>query len=134
MIKRPQFTVRGLLIWTTVIATAIVLLKVVLDSGVLQPFPSVAENVILLPASTIFPFGIIGFFVTPLGMLVMLDAMIWKNRRTFSAGLFLLVSAICWGVFIADGDSDINSCVLNAVANGRMFCCLLCRSLLSNTK
>ena len=112
MTKRPQFTVQVLLIWTTVLAIGIVLLKVVVDSEAYQTSSGVADLVVMLPAWLIFPFGGFSLLVVPIGMLVMLVAMTYKSSRTFSNGVFLLVTSICWGVFIGNDGTPINTCFL----------------------
>ena len=124
MSNRPQFTVRDLLIWTTILAIGIVLLKLVYDLEVYRPFSGAVEIVLFFPASIVFPFGAIGIFVVPVGMLVMLAAMTSENSRTSSNGLFLTITAICWGAVVIDGDPHINSYLLMQV--GMSVCSAIC--------
>ena len=112
MPNRSQFTVRGLLIWTTVLAIGIVLRKVVVDSEAYQASSGVADYVVMLPAWSIFPFGVFGLLVAPVAMIVMLVAMTYKDSQSFSNGLFLLITTICWVAFIAeDSYISINLCL-----------------------
>jgi len=97
MNNRSQFTVRDLRTWTTILAIGIGLLKLTYDLEVFLPISQVTEFVMFIPAWTIFPLGLIGLFVVPAGMIVMLAAMTSKNSRTFSNGLFFLVTTVCRG-------------------------------------
>ena len=115
MSNRPQFTVRDLLIWTTILAVGTVLLMQIYDLENFRLISGVAENVMLFPASIVYPFGLIGFIVAPVGMLVMLAVVMSEEGRSFSNGLFLVVTTICWVTFIADGDTRVNTCLLMLV-------------------
>ena len=110
MSNRPQFTVRDLLIWTTALAIGIFLLKLLLDLKVFRSFSGLAESVLFEPAWIVFPFGMAGILVAPAGMLIMLAAMTSKKSRTYSNGLFLLVTTICWVVFFATENPEIKYC------------------------
>ena len=94
MKNRSQFTLRDLLIWTTALAAGVVLLKWLSGLETFQSSSQAFDDLVVLPASIIFPIGMMGIFVAPLGILVMLIAVISRRCRTYSSGLFLSVIAV----------------------------------------
>ena len=116
MNNRPQFTVRVLLIWTTILAVGIVLLKLVYDLAMSRQLSGAAETALFLPVSVVSRFDPLGIFVVLVGMLIMLAAMTSKNSRTSSIGLFLLVTTVCWGAVSADENPQFSSNLLKLKA------------------